>query len=161
MKHQHHSTEAAIEAVERGYQPVPVRAGGKNPHISAWTHVAWDADDLSVVRQKFDEWADEGATNIGLLLGAPSNGLIDIDLDHPRAMRLRDYFLPPTPMRTGRAGRPMSHYWYRVDEIDDLPDHYYHRPDKVIDPVERIEHADRFFGSRPSMWCNFPDGLRS
>lgn len=117
----HATTEMALEAVERGYQPVPVRAGGKNPHISAWTHVAWDMDNPQEVRSKFDQWADEGATNIGLLLGAPSNGLIDVDLDHPRAMRLRDYFLPPTPMRTGRVSRPMSHYWYRVDDLDDLP----------------------------------------
>ncbi len=36
---------------------------------------------------------------------------------------------------------------FNCDQIDDLPDHYYHRPDKVIDPVERIEHADRFFAN--------------
>ena len=36
---------------------------------------------------------------------------------------------------------------FNCDQIDGLPDHYYHRPDKVIDPVERIDHADRFFGN--------------
>lgn len=36
---------------------------------------------------------------------------------------------------------------FNCDQIDGLPDHYYHRPDKVIDPVERIEHADRFFAN--------------
>ena len=34
---------------------------------------------------------------------------------------------------------------FNCDQIDGLPDHYHHRPAKVIDPVERIEHADRFF----------------
>ncbi len=34
---------------------------------------------------------------------------------------------------------------FNCNQIDDLPDHYYHRPDKIIDPVARIEHADRFF----------------
>ncbi len=34
---------------------------------------------------------------------------------------------------------------FNCDQIDGLPDHYYHRPAKVIDPAERIEHADRFF----------------
>ena len=36
---------------------------------------------------------------------------------------------------------------FNCDQIDGLPDHYYHRPDKVIDPVERIDHADRFFAN--------------
>ena len=36
---------------------------------------------------------------------------------------------------------------FNCDQIDGLPDHYYHRPEKVIDPVERIEHADRFFAN--------------
>ena len=34
---------------------------------------------------------------------------------------------------------------FNCDQIDGLPEHYYHRPDKIIDPVSRIEHADRFF----------------
>ncbi len=34
---------------------------------------------------------------------------------------------------------------FNVDQIDGLPDHYYHRPTPVFDPVERIENADRFF----------------
>lgn len=34
---------------------------------------------------------------------------------------------------------------FNVEQIDGLPDHYYHRPVPQIDPVERIEHADRFF----------------
>lgn len=34
---------------------------------------------------------------------------------------------------------------FNCDQIDGLPEHYYHRPGKIIDPVSRIEHADRFF----------------
>jgi antirestriction protein ArdC len=34
---------------------------------------------------------------------------------------------------------------FNCDQIDGLPEHYYHRPDRIIDPVSRIEHADRFF----------------
>ena len=34
---------------------------------------------------------------------------------------------------------------FNCDQIDGLPDHYYHRPDRIIDPVSRIELADRFF----------------
>src|SRR5690606_24019321 len=109
------AVETAVEAVQRGYQPVPILDGLKRTGISSWTRVRWDADDLDNVRAKFTGWRESGMGNIGLLLGEPSGGLVDVDLDHPRAMRLRDYFLPPTPMRTGRAGTRNSHYWYRIE----------------------------------------------
>ncbi|ASP83005.1 ArdC family protein [Sinorhizobium meliloti] len=34
---------------------------------------------------------------------------------------------------------------FNLEQIDGLPDHYHRRPDPVLDPVERVEHADRFF----------------
>lgn len=34
---------------------------------------------------------------------------------------------------------------FNVEQIDGLPDHYYHRPEVVLDPVARLEQADRFF----------------
>ena len=34
---------------------------------------------------------------------------------------------------------------FNVEQIEGLPEHYYHRPAPVIDPVERIKRADRFF----------------
>lgn len=36
---------------------------------------------------------------------------------------------------------------FNVEQIDGLPEHYYHRPAPVSDPVERIEDADRFFAN--------------
>lgn len=78
----------------------------------------WENSDegTALVKEKFDQWAAEGHANIGVLVGAPSGDLIDIDLDHPKAMRLKDHFLPRTAMRSGRSGRPNSHYWYRATE---------------------------------------------
>ncbi|AQS65464.1 MULTISPECIES: ArdC family protein [Rhizobium/Agrobacterium group] len=38
-----------------------------------------------------------------------------------------------------------AYFVFNVDQIDGLPDHYYHRPTPVLDPIERIEIADRFF----------------
>ena len=52
--------------------------------------------------------------NVGVLLGEPSDWLIDIDIDHPRAVELAAQFLPPTPLVFGRAGKPKSHYLYKV-----------------------------------------------
>ncbi|MBB4420827.1 antirestriction protein ArdC [Rhizobium leguminosarum] len=34
---------------------------------------------------------------------------------------------------------------FNVEQIDGLPDQYRHEPALVLDPVERIDHADRFF----------------
>jgi antirestriction protein ArdC len=36
---------------------------------------------------------------------------------------------------------------FNVGQIDGLPDRYYARAEPVRDPVERIEHADRFFAN--------------
>lgn len=36
---------------------------------------------------------------------------------------------------------------FNVEQIEGLPEHYYHRPEPVRDPVERIEEADRFFAN--------------
>ncbi|MBY5760216.1 DUF1738 domain-containing protein [Rhizobium leguminosarum] len=36
---------------------------------------------------------------------------------------------------------------FNVEQIDGLPDHYYHRPTPNLDRVERIAHADRFFNN--------------
>jgi antirestriction protein ArdC len=36
---------------------------------------------------------------------------------------------------------------FNVEQIDGLPEHYYHRPQPILDPVERIEHADGFFAN--------------
>lgn len=111
----HSSTKAAVGAVRRGYQPIPILDRGKAPGITAWTHLRWNPVDLQDVADRFDEWAEKGSSNIGLALGEPSGGLVDIDLDHAKTTRLKDHFLPRTAMRSGRAGRPNSHYWYIVE----------------------------------------------
>lgn len=108
------SVTAAVEAVERGYSPIPIHSHDKKPAGSAWTRGVGTSDP-DEVRRIFTEHAEKQQENIGLLLGEPSNGLIDIDLDHPKTRRLKEYFLPPTSMKSGRAGRPGSHYWYLAE----------------------------------------------
>ncbi|MDJ0825083.1 MAG: zincin-like metallopeptidase domain-containing protein [Rhodobacter sp.] len=36
---------------------------------------------------------------------------------------------------------------FNVEQIDGLPEHFYSRPEPVIDPTERIEHAEAFFAA--------------
>ena len=108
------NTSGALEAVKRGYQPVPLVSGDKKARLTGWPKLRWEntEEGLAEVTRRFDEWAEEGHGGLGVLLGTPSGGLIDIDLDHPKTSRLKDHFLPRTPARSGRDSRPGSHYWY-------------------------------------------------
>ncbi|MBL8580625.1 MAG: DUF1738 domain-containing protein [Rhizobiaceae bacterium] len=36
---------------------------------------------------------------------------------------------------------------FNVEQIEGLPEHYHHKPQPAPDPIERIEHADRFFAN--------------
>ncbi len=36
---------------------------------------------------------------------------------------------------------------FNVEQIERLPEHYYHQPEPILDRVERIEAADRFFAN--------------
>jgi antirestriction protein ArdC len=36
---------------------------------------------------------------------------------------------------------------FNVEQIEDLPERYYDQPVVIVDPVERIEHAERFFAN--------------
>lgn len=110
--------QTALTAISHGYTPIPVGAKSKKKLTSGWTAITFTDDDegLAEVREKFTDWAEEGFTNVSLLPGSKSSNLVDVDLDHPKTARLKDFFLPPTPMRTGRAGSRNSHYWYRAEE---------------------------------------------
>lgn len=100
------AVEAARRYLERGFAPIPVPARTKAPIRSDWQHLRVSAEQT--------EELFRGA-NVGLLLGTPSNGLVDVDLDAPEAVAMAEAFLPATPMIHGRAGKPRSHWWYRVD----------------------------------------------
>lgn len=106
------SVTDALQAVELGFTPIPVRDGGKNPHQAQWTRTTWDDQTTEAISAAFTTFAEEGASNIGLVLGEPGGNLVDVDLDNPEAVRLAPRFLPPTLMKSGRASRPHSHYWY-------------------------------------------------
>lgn len=36
---------------------------------------------------------------------------------------------------------------FNADQVEGLPEHYYAKPEPVIDPAQRIEHAEAFFAS--------------
>ena len=145
------NTKAALEAFARGFQAVPIRDGGKRPYGGAWTHTHWTSEDE--ITEAFEKYAKSGASGVGLLLGTPSGGLVDVDLDHPKALLLRDHLLPPSTMQTGRAGRPRSHRWYLVEE--NLPaTRQYRLPDRSMLVELRSTGAQTLIP--PSTWWPNP-----
>lgn len=96
--------ESARAYLARGYAVIPVPSRTKAPAIKGWTDLRLSETDLP---QHFN-----GSGNIGLLLGEPSGWLVDVDLDCEEAVALATEFLPPTSARSGRPGKPASHWWY-------------------------------------------------
>ena len=62
-------------------------------------------------------WQDVDAAplNIGVVTGPIAKGPIDVDLDCEEAARLAPFFLPRSSCIFGRASRPNSHYFYKID----------------------------------------------
>jgi hypothetical protein len=112
---------AAREYIGRGWAPVPVPTRSKNPGRASWQHERHAIEDVDRV------FAPDG--NIGLLLGGPSNGLADIDLDTTEAVNAAPFFLPTTDRWQGRASRRRSHAFYYVTDEPSL------RSIKHIDPT--------------------------
>lgn len=99
--------DSASASLQRGWAPLPIPRGSKAPKIKDWTELRFES-----TAQLEEHFAD---SNIGLILGAASNGLVDVDLDCPEALQLAPRLLPHTTMQHGRASAPNSHFWYVVD----------------------------------------------
>ena len=100
----HRIIEAALEYVGRGWAVVPVKPRSKKPRPNEWTKFRIDHQEIS---KHFRE-----ADNIGLLLGEPSGGLVDVDLDCPEALALAGDHLPETQSIFGRPPKRGSHHLY-------------------------------------------------
>src|SRR5262245_22129481 len=112
--------ERAADYVQRGWRPIPVPLKQKGPTLAGWQRLELDATRL-------DEHFNGRALNIGVLLGAPSGGLVDVDLDAPEAVALAARFLPATHSHFGRASKRRSHWLYITDPLV--------RPEKFADPT--------------------------
>lgn len=99
--------ETARHYSHRGWGVIPIPHKSKAPIIKGWQQLRLEESDLP-------RYFNGHSQNIGVLLGEPSHWLIDIDLDHPRAIELAPEYLPATPLRFGRPSKPESHWIYRV-----------------------------------------------
>lgn len=102
--------EAAESYLGRGWAPIPVPFMKKGPTLEKWP-------DLRLTVSALPHYFDGAPQNIGVLLGEPSGGLIDVDLDSPESLILAPLFLPLTDCRFGRASTPESHWLYRAIAI--------------------------------------------
>jgi hypothetical protein len=88
-------------------QVIPLRPRSKKPVGDEWQNWRLTVDEIDL--------AFSDSQNIGVLLGEPSHGLVDVDLDCDAAVALAPVFLPPTPATFGRTSRRASHRLYRCD----------------------------------------------
>jgi hypothetical protein len=97
-------------AQEWAQRMVPAKKRGKVPLHPQWQHIKFDTyEDL---QNGFDP--DKDNKNIGVRLGAPSGGLVDLDLDCEEAVAVVRKIFPLTRC-FGRKSNPESHWLYVSD----------------------------------------------
>jgi hypothetical protein len=93
--------------IRKGWRVVPIPPKKKAPVLKGWQKLWMEESEVSDYLDPLD--------NIGILLGKPSKGLVDIDLDCEQAIFLAPHFLPETGRIHGRKSKPSSHYWYLTE----------------------------------------------
>lgn len=99
--------EIAHAYLRRGWAPIPVPFKAKKPGIDGWQK-------LRLTDAQIDNAFPRDSMNVSVLLGVPSGGLADVDLDNPLAVLLAGRFLPRTAAIFGRASARRSHHLYRI-----------------------------------------------
>jgi hypothetical protein len=94
---------AAQNYRNRGWAPLPLRPNNKAPIAKNWTQLVVDDD---------TDWPG----NVGVRLGAPSGGVVDMDLDCEEALLLASAVLPRTGTIFGRPGSPRAHWFFDCGE---------------------------------------------
>lgn len=98
---------SALEYIRRGWAPIDIPFRQKAPTRNGWQQLRMN-DALAQVL------FNGTVKNIGVILGEPSGWLVDVDLDHPKAVQLAGTYLPDTAAVFGRPGKRSSHRLYRA-----------------------------------------------
>ena len=70
--------------------------------------------ELAISEVNIGDYFNGNPANIGILMGKPSGGLVDIDIDNTDALKFADRFMPKTNCIFGRQSKPRSHRIYKV-----------------------------------------------
>lgn len=99
--------EVARTYTRAGWRVVPIEFRKKRPPelLAHW-------QDLRLAETDLGRYFNGAPQNVGVLLGEPSGGLVDIDLDCDEAIAIAPSLLPPTRATFGRKSKPRSHYLY-------------------------------------------------
>src|SRR5829696_5034738 len=100
--------DTALSYIARRWAPVPIPYRKKGPTIPDWGN-------LRITEAEASRYFNGAPQNVGVILGAASDGLNDVDLDSPEAVAVAVYLLPQTKAVFGRAGNRASHYLYTTD----------------------------------------------
>jgi putative DNA primase/helicase len=95
--------------IAQDFSPIPICYKSKRPVNKGWTN-------LKIATNDIGKYFNGQPTNIGVLTGQPSKGLVDVDIDHTTALRFAPWFLPETKCVFGRASKPKGHWVYRVPD---------------------------------------------
>lgn len=104
-QHSNTTLEAARQYRARGIAVIPVPYKKKGAILPDWPRLRLKEGDLV-------KHFGGDPTNIGGLLGDPSGGLADADIDCVEALRVARAILPETGLVTGRKSSPRSHQFY-------------------------------------------------
>jgi hypothetical protein len=86
---------SALSYMGRGWEIIDLLPSTKNPGRPGWQNERYDEE---TIRRR----VSGGPRNLSVLLGEPSGGLVDVDLDCPEARILAGRFLPTTGACFGR-----------------------------------------------------------
>lgn len=105
----------------RGWQPIPIPTRSKNPNFPEWSvqHTTGGSSNLPPRTNDLAKLFSDNICkpqNIGILLGNPSNNLVDIDLDNKWSLQHTTFFLPETNAIFGRKSKRRSHFLYYCPE---------------------------------------------
>ena len=97
--------QIARQLVRQRFAITPVAHGTKKPVLENWPNIRINESDI-------ETFFGDRPTNLGVLLGEASGGLVDVDLDCHEAVTIAPYLLPTTDAIFGREGSPRSHWLY-------------------------------------------------
>jgi putative DNA primase/helicase len=103
----------ALGYIGRGWSPIPIPFREKRCVEDNWPA-------LRVSEADVPRYFANNPQNVGVLLGSPSQWLVDVDLDCPEAVALADLVLPPTQAVFGRKSHPRSHRLYYAEGATNL-----------------------------------------
>jgi len=111
--------DIAGQWLARGVHPLPLPARSKKVLIPDWTNLRLSEIDLPE--------AFSADSNIGAILGAGSNDIVDVDFDWPEAGMLLDEFLPASWLY-GRTENGVLHARHLMLRCPDIKKHAFDAP---------------------------------